>query len=511
MTGRSGRPDQQELFGQLLLARGAETPDRPYLHEVGGPSLTFQEFRDQCLSVAAGLREHGVGRGDRVISMIPNSADSVVLMGAAALLGAVHVPINVGYVGYMLEHALRVPEPSVIVIGSQFHPRLADIEVPAGAAVVVRGGGAGTPTWADLVGRDPLHESELPAVGWEDVAALLFTSGTTGASKAVIVPWLHLYFSSTGIWQSQELDDSLVIYSPWPINHISGASAAYLSMIRGGQLVVRERWSTSEFVDDLVSYGCTATLLMAEMTGYVERMAGLEDTHLTHVFAAPITERFVGLMAGLGAKFVTNYNSTETNSPIGSVGYEPVPIGSCGRMREGVEYRLVDEAGDDVEPGTAGELLIRTPDRFAMHLGYWGMPDATAKAWRGGWFRTGDLLRVDEDGYWYLPGRLKDRIRVRGENVNPDELEMVVNTCPAVTSSGAVGRPVEGGEDEIVLFVVPAADGPVTEQVRAHCEAQLPKFMWPTEIIEVPELPATPTGKIQRAVLRERLTKEHVR
>jgi crotonobetaine/carnitine-CoA ligase len=249
---------------------------------------------------------------------------------------------------------------------------------------------------------------------------------------------------------------------------------------------------------------------MAEMTGYDERMTGLGSTRLTHVFAAPITGRFVRLMEGLGATFVTNYNSTETNSPIGSVGYDPVPIGSCGRMREGVEYRLVDEAGNDVEPGAAGELLIRTPDRFAMHLGYWGMPDATAKAWKDGWFHTGDLLRVDDDGYWYIPGRLKDRIRVRGENVNPDELEMVVNTCPAVTSSGAVGRPLEEGEDEIVLFVVPAIEAPVTDEVLAHCKAQLPKFMWPVEVIEVQELPATPTGKIQRAVLRDHLTKERV-
>lgn len=506
MSLRSGRPRADQLLGRLILSRGAEMPDRAFLHEVDGESLTFQGFRDRCLRVAAGLRALGVAREDRVVTMVPNSADSVVLMGATALLGAIHVPINTAYVGYMLEHVLRVAEPTVVVIGAEYQGRLVDLELPDGCTFVVRGEGP----WDDLVSRPPLCDSDLPPVGWEDVAALLFTSGTTGVSKAVIVPWLHFYFSSMGIWQGEYLDESLVMFSPWPINHISGSGAAYLTMLLGGQLVVRERWSTSHFVDDLAAYGCTATTLMSETTGYVERMEGLQRTSLRHVFVAPVTTRIGQVLSALGARYVTNYNSTETNSPIGSVGYEPVPVGSCGRLREGVEYRVVDDSGNDVPRGTAGELLIRTPDRFAMNLGYWGMPDATAKAWQNGWFHTGDMLRVDEDGFWYMPGRLKDRIRVRGENVNPDELELIVNTCPVVKSSAAVGRPVEGGEDEIVLFVIPVGRGPVAAEIVEFCEQHLPKFMRPAEVIEASDLPLTPTGKVQRSILRESLAKEAV-
>lgn len=509
---RTERPDESWTLSNLLLKRGLEQADFPFVFDVSGPSYTYGEILDRSLRLAAAMRATDVRQGDRVISMIQNSADSVIIMGACALLSAVHVPINVAYVGYLLEHAMNVVDPKLVFVQDEFVGRFDEIDLPPGCVLAVRArdeGAAGSTgqqlNFRSMFDSDPMEIDSITRVGWEDVSTLLFTSGTTGVSKAVIIPWLHLFYSSVGIWQGQELDSSTRIYSPWPINHITGAGAVYLSVLLGGSLVVRDRWSTSEFVADINQFQCTLTTLMAEMVGYIESMPGIEDTSLTHTYATPVNEQ---LFERMGIRYCINYNCTETNSPIGSVGYTPLPAGCSGRLRAGVDIRLVDEDGNDVPTGTYGELILRTRDRFAMNIGYWGMPEATSDVWRDGWFRTGDLVRVDGSGFFYVAGRLNDRIRVRGENVSPDELEAVVKGSPSVRTATAVGVPINGGEDDIHLFVVPSAGGFDEPAIREFCEAKLPKFMWPTHVVEVSELPTTPTGKIQRAVLRDQLLAE---
>lgn len=502
------RPSTDWVLPQLFIRRGLEQPDTPFLFEVGGSDYTYGEALDRSLRLAAAMRKAGVTKGDRVISMVDNSADSVIIMSACALVSAVHVPINVAYVGHMLQHAFSLVKPKLAFVQDAFVERFAGIELSDSTTLVVRGNAAASAehgSFSTMVASSPLDVDSIEPASWDETGTFLFTSGTTGASKAVLIPWLHFYYSSVRTWQGHELDATARFYSPWPINHISGAGATYLTILLGGSLVVRDRWSTNSFLDDVTQYSCTVTTLMAEMVGYVEKMEGTENTPLTHSLVAPITESTQQLFDRMGAKYCTHYSSTETNSPIGSVGYAAVPVGSCGSIRPGVDVRLVDEQGEDVPVGTTGELLVRSHDRGAMNQGYWGMPEATAEAWRDGWFHTGDLLRQDEDGFFYVAGRLKDRIRVRGENVNPDELEAIVKGHPAVASCSAVGAPIEGGEDQIYLFVVPAEQGFDEDSIRAYCEVHLPRFMRPAHILEVETIPATPTGKIQRAVLRDRI------
>jgi carnitine-CoA ligase len=222
------------------------------------------------------------------------------------------------------------------------------------------------------------------------------------------------------------------------------------------------------------------------------------------VFLAPITERSVALTRRLGVEYSTVFNQTEISAPIASVGYEPVPLGSCGRVRSGgVSVRVVDQQGDDVPVGARGELLVRTEDPTAMSAGYWGMPEATRKAWTDGWFHTGDLLSQDEDGWFYYLGRLKEVIRVRGENVSATELEETVEEHPEVVEAAAVGVPNADLEEDIVLCVRLRSHGTtesddVIEQIRTYCAEQLPKFMLPAHVLAVTDFPRTPTGKIRK-------------
>lgn len=519
------RPSEALIFPNLLRQRATETPDVLYVQEVGGASLTYAQTYERARRWAVGLQAIGVREGSTVVTMLPNSCESVVAWSAASLLGAINVPLNNAYLGPVLEHAVKVATPAVMIVDAQFARRFADIQpdLPRRPTLIVRGPGDGDESKADpggwfdigLMGEleADVSQDSLPAVrpGWADIGTLLFTSGTTGNSKAVAMPWLHLYRSSTRIWPADHMSAADRMYSPWPFNHISGTGAAYLMAVLGGAVVMRERWSTTSFMTDIENYGCTTTTLMGEMVGYVDRMQPPNDPDsfpLDKVFCSP-TPAFVGdLMDRLGARFFTNFNSTEMSSPIGSVGLEPVPWNSCGKRRNGVEIRLVDVEGEEVEDGQAGEVLVRTVDPAAMNAGYWGMPEASAEAWRGGWFHTGDLLRRDQDGFYYFLGRLNDRIRSRGENVNSEELEAIVNNHPLVRQSAAVGIPLPDGEDDIVLFVVPLHGGLGAEEIHAHCETTLPKFMRPSRVMLVPDLPETPTGKIQKQVLRTRLAQQ---
>jgi crotonobetaine/carnitine-CoA ligase len=165
----------------------------------------------------------------------------------------------------------------------------------------------------------------------------------------------------------------------------------------------------------------------------------------------------------------------------------------------------VDESGNDVPEGQVGELLVRTDDPEAMNAGYWNMPEATETAWRGGWFHTGDLLRRDSAGYFYFMGRRKDVIRVRGENVSAHELEQIVNTFEGILESAALGIPADGGEETILLAISTIAECPDNEALLQICRDRLPKYMVPSEIVRMEELPKTPTGKVQKDQLRAAL------
>lgn len=516
------RPNKTLILPSLLQARAnsAESASRIFAREVDGAEISYRETYIQARILARSMQELGVKSGARVAAILPSSCDAVVTMCAAAVLGAIYVPLNTAYVGDLLGHALRVTEPDVVIVEESYVKNLAGIQLGELSPHLVIRGAVGalrqdeTPGWRSVQSLADLRDGEddpgfVPATAdWADVGLLLFTSGTTGASKAVIVSWLHFFLSSSRCWSIDELGPVANMYSPWPMNHISGAGSIYAMAVVGGSLTLRDGWSTSRFMADILEYGCGITTLIGETVGYVSKMVppnGAADFPLSKLNTAPISPVTEKIRETLGVDVCTNYNSTEQSAAIGSLGYDPLPMGSCGLLREGAAVRLVDTEGNDVPRGEPGELLVRTDDPAAMSTGYWGMPDATSSAWEGGFYHTGDLLRQDEEGYFYYLGRLKDRIRVRGENVSADELEGILTRSPLIERCAVVGVPDQYSDDELILFAIPATEGVLAEQIKAYCAVNLPKFMIPSRIILVSALPETPTGKVQRAVLRKSL------
>jgi len=504
------------ILPNLLAHNAANRADSLFLQEVDGAILTYRAAAVEVDHLARAIHSVGVVAGDRVVGMLPNTIDGVLLWLACAKLGVIYCPMNVEYKGIMLSNAIEAVEPVLLFVAEDLDavvvaavPELA--RPGAGVRKVTVGpGGIVAATAAALCMpncRRALRAS-LPLVDqeWGDIACLMFTSGTTGRSKPVAVRWLQLFETGMWVWQGGHARPTDRIYSPWPLNHVSGAGAVYLMATVGGCVVLKQKWSTSSFFEDVYNYGCTMTTLMAEMVRYVDELPlpdRPEPCPLDRVFVAPVRQETLATMERLNARLCTVYNSTEMSAPITSQGFEPVPVGSCGRVRAGYEIRIVHADGSEVTPGRPGELLVRPADPRTMAAGYWNMPEATAEKWRDGWFHTGDLARQDDQGWVYFMERMNDRIRVRGENVSPLEMEEIVNALGGVRQSAVVGVRERDGDDRIILYVLP--DGPdlTVERLDELCRATLPRYMYPAEIRLIANFPETPTGKIQRAKLRE--------
>lgn len=511
------RPPADLVLPNLVRGLAEGAPDAVFLQEVDGARRTYRETYEGALAWASGMRRRGVGQGDRVVTIFPTCIDGVLAWLGCAYLGAINVPISTAYVGHMLEHALALTEPRLILADARNVRSLADVELPSPPAILVRphpgpdaAGCDRVPVAGELAELDQAGAQIEPRrPSWTDPPSLMFTSGTTGPSKAVILRWLQLYRMATTTCKTEFARAGDVVYCPWPLNHISATGSIYAAAISRGTAVLREKWSTSNFMRDIYDHRCTFTLLMLEMTRYVWKMQlpqGCGECPLERVYAIPTNPDLEPLMQKLGARYSTSYNSTEQSTPIASVGMDPVPVGAAGKPRDRVQVRVVDRDGRDLPAGEVGELLTRTADPAEMFAGYWRMPEATAEVTRGGWYHTGDAVRIDEDGYVYFLERMNDRIRHRGENVSPFDLETTLERDPAVLKSAAVGIPSDVyGEDDIVVFVVPAAPTLSEQDVHAIAERTLPKFMRPSRVLIVPELPQTPTGKVRRADLRDRL------
>lgn len=504
--------DTTTILPRLLAERAGSSPDAHFLIEVEGRHLSYAAAFEEAGAWAAALWRHGVRAGDRVAVLLPTSINSVLAWIGAAWIGAINVPLNTAYRGDLLQHALILTEPKVLVVEEELTAALDTIEHAAIPSIVVTT--SSTPVLGQLGLAEFLRADSTSGAppmadhAWSDPATLMFTSGTTGPSKAVVMPWRQIQQSAEWVWQTRDAGPADRNYIPWPTNHISGAGGIYAMALVGGAAVLRRKWSTSRFMDDIFDHGCTMTTLMGAMVDYGSTMTLPTDRGpcpLERVFIAPVTTEAEQLMGRWGARYCTDYNSTELSGPIVSHHHEPVPHGSAGLQRPGAELRIVDEHGVDVPAGDAGELLVRTEDPDAMNAGYWNMPEASAKAWRDGWFHTGDLLRQDADGYFYFVGRLKDVIRVRGENVSAHELEQMINAFDGIIESAALGVPDESYEERIVLVIVAGPQAPDDAALLTLCRDRLPRFMIPSQIVRTDHLPKTPTGKVRKPELREKL------
>jgi crotonobetaine/carnitine-CoA ligase len=504
-------PAELSVIRPLLEQRAAETPDATYVIAPDGTPLTFAAFRNSVIRTANALRALGVRQGDHVVSWLPNGMEPLRLWFALSYLGAVYVPINTAYRGGILQHVVRNSDAKLMIAHAALVARLGEIERTQIEQVVSVGRPAPelagiTVHPADALSSDStaLPPLERPIEPW-DTQAIIYTSGTTGPSKGVLSSYMHLYSSMASAESFPYLRGSDRFIVNLPLFHVGATLFIYAMLLRGGSIALVESFESDRFWDVIRRTRTTVGMLLGVMAQFLlKRPPSPEDRDhtLRNVLMVPLTDEAEAFADRFGVDIYTLFNMTETSIPIVS-DRNPRPAGTCGRVRPGIEVRLVDEADCEVPVGAVGEMMVRTDAPWAMNHGYYKNPEATAAAWRNGWFHTGDAFRVDADGNYYFVDRIKDAIRRRGENISSFEVEREICAFPAVKEAAVIAARGELSEDEVMAVVAPVAGQSIDPiELTLFLKDRLPYFMIPRYIRVVGELPKTPTQKIQKANLR---------
>jgi crotonobetaine/carnitine-CoA ligase len=500
----------------LVEIRARATPERVALTSAERGSVTWRELESASFRWANWLGRHGIGEGDYVVTLIPQSVEAAYVWLACATVGAVEVSINTAFRGEWMRHALAVSKARVVVLSERFLGQvLPCLEGTSVETLLIHDAllGPRALTSVEIATDSPDREEDTPpsrpvSVGQHDTACVLYTSGTTGASKAVLIPWRQLALS-LAVDPAFEHPDRQTFYLPYAPYHLSGRCALYRGALAGGHTVVRESFSTSAFWTDVKRFGCTWTILYAAPTRFLMALpetAADRENPLEWALMCPLLPEVDRFKQRFGVEVYSVYGMTEIGNPIRVASEDATSdrAGCCGRPIDGVEARLVDAFDYPVPAGRPGELVLRSRDPWSFTSGYLGAPEASAKAWRNGWFHTGDIMRRADDGNFYYLDRAKDMIRRRGENVASAELEAAILKCPLVAEVAVVGVPSAVGDEDILAAIVPKQHPLAFAEVIRFLQDIVPRFALPRYIRVMEALPRTQaTQRVEKHVLRD--------
>jgi crotonobetaine/carnitine-CoA ligase len=494
-----------------------------------GLTWTFAESLAAAERVGRNLLVAGAAPGDRVVLVAQNSSQFVRTWLGSAVAGLVEVPVNTAYEHDFLAHQVRTVEAKLAVVDDVLAERFVAIAEAArditkfwvidtgsgvrdkAIALLEENGWEAAP-WEELEQATPASaQTSLPVVRPQDLASVLFTSGTTGASKGVAMPHAQMYFFADECVSLVRLTPQDAWMSVTPLFHGNAQfMAAYPTLVAGARFVMRSKFSASRWIDQIRESKVTVTNFIGVMMDFVWKQDPRHDdadNPLRCVFAAPTASSIVAPMReryGIEA-FVEVFGLTETSAPIISPYGEDRPPGAAGLAAdEWFDVALVDpETDEEVAVGEIGELVIRPKVPFISSMGYYNMPEQTVEAWRNLWFHTGDALRRDDEGWFYFVDRFKDALRRRGENISSYEIETSILSHPAVLECAVIAVPAgtEAGEDEVMAYVI-THPGTTAESVWELCDSRIPSFAVPRFLRFVEELPKTPSQRVQKAKLR---------
>ena len=501
-------------IADIIRTHGAGRPDAPAL-EAGERSMTFAELDRRSSQVAQALRAAGVGAGDRVAFIDKNGLEWFEVTFGLAKLGAANVAVNWRLAPAEMARIIDDAHAEVVIVGPEFVPHVEKIE--AGLAhvhtIIAVGGHERWPSYSDWVDAHPADDPGVESTG-DDVAFQLYTSGTTGLPKGVMLTNDNFFKGVIGIADQWRFTADSVNLAMMPMFHIAGAGWSMVGLHHGCRTVVMRDVDPAEILRVIPEFGVTNAFMVPAVIQFLLMTPGVESTDFSTLRAlvygaSPITDKvLLQGMETLGCEFIQVYGLTETTGAITQLdGVEHDPVGrshllrSCGRPYPWVEVRIVDTAGDDTPVGEVGELWTRSHQNMK---GYWNNPEATADAVTpDGWFRTGDAGYCDADGYLYLHDRVKDMIVSGGENVYPAEVENALMKHPAVGDVAVVGVPDERWGEAVKAIVVVASDTEVSEaDLIAFAREELAGYKLPKSVDFAQSLPRNPSGKLLKRELR---------
>lgn len=478
--------DQSSVGGQRYRRHGPvreliraeqQRPERLLLRWAGG-DLTVAQFAALARRCAVDLQSRfGVKRGDRVAIVGGNSVLRLAWQYGAYWIGAVEVSVNFELKGPMLRYILTDSAPALILADEEF---LAEVAAHGSAQKMSRiDHPHASPAAVDAAELDRIESSIAP----EELATILYTSGTTGPSKGVMLPRAYFANHADSVQETLALADGDIGYFVLPFFHVDAHIVFPAAIASGSALAFNRRFSVSRFWDEAETFGCTWAFVIGSVLSAVATVPHPEPTtiSLTRFLGAPIPiASYEYFEERLGIRILSMYGQTEADGPT----FETISRrkrGSAGVVCDAFELAIIDRSGERVAPGQTGEICHRPRYPNMLMLGYWNRPDATVESWRNLWFHTGDLGYVDEDGFLFYSGRMTDSLRRRGENISAYELEAVIRDAPGIEEAAAIAVVDElGGEDEIkVIVTCSGAEVFDPREFFTYCEHALPRFAVP--------------------------------
>lgn len=492
------------MFFALLAARFDAAA--PFLTVPGGRRWSYGEIEAMSARMAGALIAAGAEPGDRLCVQVEKSAENVALYLAALRTGVVYVPLNTAYTQDEIGYFLADAGPVVFVCAPERAEALAPVAESAGVKSVLTLGAGGTGSLIDAQ-EDALPFTDVRERAADDLAVILYTSGTTGRSKGAMLTQNNLASNALALHALWGFRPGDVLLHALPVFHIHGLFVAlHTAMLNGSEVLFLPAFETGAVRAAMAR----ASVMMGVPTFYTRLLAdpnfGAEDAASMRLFisgSAPLTvETFNAFAARTGQRILERYGMSEA----GMIASNPLDgeriAGTVGFALPDVSIRITGEDGRLLPAGEAGNVEVKGPNIFA---GYWRMPEKTAAEFRDGWFVTGDVGMLDGDGRLTLVGRAKDLIIAGGYNIYPVEIEQLLDALPGVAESAAIGVPhPDMGEGVVAVLVAAKGMARPDDDALAAAMAPLARFKRPRRFVWLDALPRNAMGKVQKQALRER-------
>ncbi|HSG88659.1 MAG TPA: long-chain fatty acid--CoA ligase [Pseudomonadales bacterium] len=488
----------------------ANTPAKTATIELpSGRRQTCGEMHDRVGRIAGWLTALGVGRGDRVGLLALNSSDSLDIVFATWRIGAVHLALNFRLTAPELDYIIGNAEPAVLIHDVDVAATVEALTVEVPHTIETDGRGGDTAFEAAI--RDAARVDEMVALEPDDLCMLMYSSGTTGLPKGVMITHGMMLWASVNGASAFGLTNDMVSLAVMPMFHIGGLGVFTAPAIwAGGTVVVARAFDPGLVLDafDSDELGITHFLGVPAIFNALRdhpKNAATDFSKVKYMLAGAetIPEALVRWWYGRGVSIQEGYGMTENTASFCVLAKEHVPAraGSAGKPLKHIELRIVKEDGTDAAPGESGEIWCRGP---VVTPGYWRRPEKTEETFVDDWLRTGDIGSQDAEGFVYVEDRLKDMYISGGENVYPAEIENILYDLEEIREVAVIGVPDERwGETGCAVVVLQENATLTPEAILAHCRPKLARFKHPNHVVFVEALPRNATGKVLKFELRK--------
>ena len=509
---------EERVLTDIIEDKARQNPNHVVFQFRDDP-ITLGDFNDQINKIANGFLALGVKKGDKVAIMLPNCPEFLYSWFGLNRIGAVEVPINSALKGDGLTYQITHSDCVALVADTQFLENLNNVadrlttvrhtiflDTQGSANGVPKLPGSEEMSFADFSDR-PSASPDVK-VHFNDTASILFTSGTTGVSKGVQMShhyWYEIW--SESVKYSRYTEDD-ILYTGLPFFHGNAQGITIgPAILADAKAVIVERFSASRLWDDCRRWECTEANYIGGIIPILlkqeKRENDADNPIRLMVGAAAPQDEWHEFQRRFNTKILEVYGMTECYCCLASP-YDEPRAGSCGKAITGWDVQIVDDDNKECEPGKLGEFIARSQREYIGTSGYYNNTEATADLIREGWMHTGDLGRMDEDGYFYFVDRKKQAIRRRGENISSFEVESVISSHDDVLESCVVGVPSELGEEEVKAVIVLKEGRSVSEEDIVHwCEPRLAYFAIPRYIAIRSALPKTPSERVEKFKIKK--------